>query len=57
MILAVGTLCNHSVIVNDLISNDTEARYLSVVDFVSKIIPEMSEFGQWLLDHVSVRLI
>lgn len=45
------------VIVNHLISDDTEARYLSVVDFVSQIIPEMSEFGQWLLDHVSVRLI
>lgn len=57
MILAAGTLCKHSLILNHLISDDTEVWYLSVVDFVSQIIPEMSEFGQWLLDHVSVRLI
>lgn len=28
-----------------------------MVDFVSQIIPEMSELGQGLLDHVSVCLI
>lgn len=47
----------YSNIVNCLISEVTEPQYLSVVDFVSQIIPEVSELGQWLLDHVSVCLI
>lgn len=47
----------YSNIVKSLISEVTEAQYLSVVDFVSQVIPEVSELGQWLLDHVSICLI
>ena len=31
--------------------------YLSVGDFIPQVVPEMSELGQRLLDHVPVRLI
>ena len=34
-----------------------KAYHLSVRDLVSQVLPEMSELGEWLLDHVSVRLV
>ena len=34
-----------------------KAYHLSVRDLVSQVLPEMSELGEWFLDHVSVRLV
>lgn len=47
----------YSNITNCSDSEVKEPQYLSVVDFVSQIIPEVSELSQRLLDHVSVCLV